>query len=169
MMKLLTPRMELLALDPAWIHQWITDLPNLEAMLHLRYVGEELTEDFCSIIEHQSQSALADEPHSLWHTFWWFVLPAENIVIGSACFKSAPQNGHVEIGYGIAPAFENHGYTTEAICALCTFAFCDPTVDEVWAETEPDNLASQRVLRKIGMTIFKEEASSIWWHLVSPK
>jgi [ribosomal protein S5]-alanine N-acetyltransferase len=72
-------------------------------------------------------------------------------VIGGAGFKGPPdEEGMVEIGYGIVPAFQGRGYATEAAAALVAFAFRSDRVRLVRAHTLPDNNASARVLTKCG-------------------
>ena len=70
--------------------------------------------------------------------------------VGDLCVKGLPENGHPEIGYGLLPEYEHQGYATEAVRAACRWAFGQPGVTAVAAETDPDNAASQAVLRRVG-------------------
>ena len=70
--------------------------------------------------------------------------------MGDLCFKGLPENGHPEIGYGLLPEYEHQGYATEAVRAACRWAFGQPGVTAVEAETDPDNAASQAVLHRVG-------------------
>ena len=56
----------------------------------------------------------------------------------------------VEVAYGVVPAFEDHGYATEAAAAAVEYAFTDDRVRIVRAHTRPENNASTRVLEKCG-------------------
>ncbi len=68
-------------------------------------------------------------------------------VIGDAGFKGAPsEEGALEIGYSIVPEERGKGYATEAVSALCQWAFELNNVTEVRAECDRDNIPSQRVL-----------------------
>lgn len=69
--------------------------------------------------------------------------------IGGIGFKGQPRNGCVEIGYGLAPSARGQGYAAEALTALLTVA-ADHGVFRVVADTEKDNLASQRTLERAG-------------------
>lgn len=73
-------------------------------------------------------------------------------VIGDIGFHSAPDNGSVEIGYGIVPQHRGNGYVTRSVVALCEWALRQPDVHEVRAETSPGNTPSQRVLVRAGFT-----------------
>ena len=51
-----------------------------------------------------------------------------------------------------AEEYRGFGYATEALETILEWAFDQPGVTTVAAETGPDNLASQRVLEKCGFT-----------------
>jgi RimJ/RimL family protein N-acetyltransferase len=74
----------------------------------------------------------------------------DSLVIGEIGFVGPPQNGAVMIGYAIVPSARRQGYATEAIAALSACALADPDVEEVRAQTLPDNEASVRALLNAG-------------------
>jgi [ribosomal protein S5]-alanine N-acetyltransferase len=100
----------------------------------------------------------------------WFVILRENHqVIGDIGFKGKPnEQKTVEIGYGIIPAAQNKGFATEAVQGLIDWAFSSGQVEKVIAECLEDNIASIRVLEKIGMerTFAKDEM--LYWELENP-
>jgi [ribosomal protein S5]-alanine N-acetyltransferase len=57
----------------------------------------------------------------------------------------------VGIGYGAARAYWGKGYVTEATRAVIDWAFHQPSIFRVYATTDVENVASQRVLEKAGM------------------
>jgi RimJ/RimL family protein N-acetyltransferase len=60
--------------------------------------------------------------------------------------------GHkVGIGYGAARAHWGKGYIPEATRAIIHWAFQQPSIYRVYATTDVENTASQRVLEKVGM------------------
>ena len=71
-------------------------------------------------------------------------------IVGSGIFKGEPSAGWVEIGYGIADSAQRRGHATEAVFALVRHAFEQPDVHTVYAETSVGNLASRRVVQKVG-------------------
>ena len=82
---------------------------------------------------------------------WYIALKTKpSQLIGNCGFKGAPVRGAVEIGYSIAPEFQRRGYASEAAGGLLRFAFDDPEVQRVLAETFPDLMPSIGVLRKCG-------------------
>ena len=94
---------------------------------------------------------LAHPEQWLWYAPWLIALK-DGTPVGDVCFKGLAGDGAVEIGYGINPPHEGKGYATEAVDALVRWAFLQPGVTRVEAETEPGNAASQRVLNKCGFT-----------------
>lgn len=91
-----------------------------------------------------------DPAHRIWYVPWKMTLRDGGAMIGDLCFKGPARDNAVEIGYGIQPAYEGNGYTTEAVKAMVQWAFGQPDVVFVEAETEPQNKASQRILEKCG-------------------
>jgi RimJ/RimL family protein N-acetyltransferase len=90
-------------------------------------------------------------------TFYFIVLPAQAgdapdtrpMLIGGCGFKGKPSaDGTVEIGYSMLPEFQHAGYATEAAGALVRWAFSQPQVLRVIAETYPELRPSIRVMEK---------------------
>ena len=54
------------------------------------------------------------------------------------------------MGYAVLPQFQRHGYATEIVRALVSWAIGQPGVVRLVAETEWANPASVRVLEKAG-------------------
>jgi RimJ/RimL family protein N-acetyltransferase len=58
----------------------------------------------------------------------------------------------VEVGWRLARHAWGKGYATEAARAALDYAFDEVGLDEVVSFTAPENLRSQRVMQKLGMT-----------------
>lgn len=104
--------------------------------------------------------------------FWsaprFFVLPAENRIIGSGCFKNSPRDGAVEIGCGVAESHRGRNFATQGVELLVTEGFSQPEVTVITAETADWNIASQRVLekasfRRSGSRVDAEDGLVITW------
>lgn len=65
-------------------------------------------------------------------------------------FLGPPANGEIKIGYAVLPQFQRRGYATEMVGALVRWAFEQPGVLRIVAETEWANPASVAVLTKLG-------------------
>jgi RimJ/RimL family protein N-acetyltransferase len=77
--------------------------------------------------------------------------------VGGIGFKGQPDDGCVEIGYGLAPSARGHGYAVEAVIALLTVA-TDHGIFRVIADTTLDNIASQRTLMRVGFRLVRTDA-----------
>ena len=84
-----------------------------------------------------------------WYAMW-MIEKKDGTHIGNLCFKGLGENGVVEIGYGIQKEYQGQGYATEAVKALCDWAFHQPKVRALEAEADAENVASQRVLERCG-------------------
>lgn len=74
---------------------------------------------------------------------------ADGQAIGGIGFKGQPSGGRAEIGYGLAPSARGQGYAAEALTAILTVA-ADHGLSRVVADTDKDNIASQRTLERAG-------------------
>jgi len=61
------------------------------------------------------------------------------------------ETGLIEIGYRYVPTGWGRGIATEAAACLLDYGFRSFTFDPIVAVSHPDNLASHRVLQKIGL------------------
>lgn len=70
-------------------------------------------------------------------------------VIGSAACNFSEQGA--ELGYVLARDCWGRGLATEAVRAVFETARALDDIHRIWATCDPDNVASQRVLEKLGM------------------
>lgn len=164
-MKLDTERLELIPMTASQLRLWADNLPALEKELSLQYRGEPLEGWFLGIIKKQVEITENDPADYVWHSFWLIMRKADRVAVGSADFKAPPDStGEVEIGYGLSPGFEHHGYMTETVKAMCQWALKQEGVASVIAETETNNLASQHILKRCGF-VEEKRAETVWWKL----
>ena len=96
---------------------------------------------------------LAEHPDAVGFGVWYFVRAAdgERTLIGNGGFKGLPDaGGTVEIGYSLLEAYQRQGYGTEVVRGLVDWAFAQPGVHRLIAETLPELIPSIRVLEKNG-------------------
>jgi [ribosomal protein S5]-alanine N-acetyltransferase len=85
------------------------------------------------------------------HEPGWAIV-REGRVIGGVVLFFDFGNRSAEIGYSVARRHWNQGFCTEAVSAVVDLAFCThEDLNRVWARTDPANVASRRVLEKVGM------------------
>ena len=85
---------------------------------------------------------------------WGITIKGENRVVGSCGYSWHLRHQYAEIGYELARAYWNQGIITEALRALLQFGFETRNLHRVEAEVLLGNVASMRVLYKLG---FQEE------------
>lgn len=168
MIEIQTPRLKLVALTSKQLKLYLTFPDRLEQQLGVSVSRDILTETVkrASSIK-LSKMAQANEKDYAWYTYWLVIVTGQLYGAGLAGFKGIPDSrGEVEIGYGIAPAFQGKGYTTEAVKALITWAFQSPECKSVIApHTKTSNIASNRVLAKVGMRAYEETIEGISWRI----
>lgn len=113
------------------------------------------------------EGCLENPDQRIWYALWVLQLnDGSGNIVGSLSFKGLNDNGMLEIGYGINPKYEGKGLMTEAVSAIVRWASEQPGVLFIEAETEPDNIASQRVLEKAGFIssgVIGAEGSRFIW------
>ena len=83
-------------------------------------------------------------------------------VIGSIDFKYLPVDGVSEIGYGMTPTYEGHGYMSEAVVLLLEYGKQNG-IKTVVADTLLDNIKSQNVLKRAGFKIDRIDQNKLWF------
>lgn len=99
------------------------------------------------------QSAAEDpDDHSM-------AVALDGLVIGTVSLEvldgmgqpGMPPRTEAGLGYIFDPAYAGHGYATEAVSAMVAYAFDRLGVRRITAGCFADNLASVRILEKVGM------------------
>lgn len=163
-----TDRLRLTALSLAQLELLLADLPRLARRLDTPLSQAVLTGAIQRAIGVKIAKMRRTVPRvHPWYTYWLVLVTCRHYGAGLIGFKGYPnRQGQVEIGYGIDPDFRSHGYTTEAVQALMAWAFTQPEgVSAVIAETTKSNIASQRVLEKVGMTVYQEKEDMLFWQV----
>jgi RimJ/RimL family protein N-acetyltransferase len=97
---------------------------------------------------------------------YFFVSKFHQSVVGNGGFAGQPQDGEIEIGYEIAPAFRNQGFATAAVEAMLAVAFSQPEILAVTAHTLATENPSNGVLKKVGMRFVGEfpndDVGTVW-------
>ena len=137
------------------------DLAAFEETFGVRYRGEELDYLLQDFLKKLEREIAADPENYLFFTEFLMVLKETDCVIGSIDFKYVPREGVTEVGYGLNPAYEGRGYMTEALTAFLAFGK-SLGIRTVLADTRPDNVRSQNVLKRCGFRFLREEGN-LWW------
>jgi len=81
---------------------------------------------------------------------WVITLTGSRNLIGMVACR--PQGHKADLGYVLARSSWGNGYMTEAVSAVVDRLLLVPEVYRVWAVCDTANLASARVMEKVGMT-----------------
>ena len=86
---------------------------------------------------------------------WAIVHKADKKLIGWCGLAFLDKTDEIEIGYGIAKEYWGRGLTTEAAAASLRYGFEELKLDRIVAVAMPENLASRRIMEKLGMRFEK--------------
>ncbi|MBR8840014.1 MAG: GNAT family N-acetyltransferase [Stigonema ocellatum SAG 48.90 = DSM 106950] len=155
-LKHLTQRLELVALYPKLARAAVNDRSGLAKLLNAKVPDEFPPEIMADVMELFAQTLEANPGKSGW--WGWYVvlneLEKERVLIGCAGFNGYPDTeGKLLLGYSVLDDYQGKGYTTEAVGGLLSWAFEQPQVMSVIAETFPNHAASIRVMEKNGMVL----------------
>ena len=85
---------------------------------------------------------------------WGIVLRGEKNMIGTLGFNNFQKNHKANIGYDLQYDYWNRGIITEALREIIKFGFEELEINRIEAEVMQGNIASEKVLSKLG---FKRE------------
>lgn len=163
-----TSRLTLLPLTLDQLRLHVADSTQLEASLGLLKGKRKVVEPLLSVIVHFTVPRLRDPARDpLYNTVWIAIDRQKRQIVADAKFKGEPdETGTVEIGYGTYPAFQRQGYMAEMVSGLLRWAGEQPGVLRVVADTDAENVASQKVLEKNGFRLFDQIEQMLWWEYV---
>lgn len=165
--ELTTPRLALYCLSPAQLAVLLDDPAALERTLGFSVTREGLTPIVQRAIRMKIRKMeTAARQDYAWFSYWLIQIRKVLFGAGLIGFKGIPPYpADVEIGYGIDPAYQKHGYITEAVRELVAWAFNDPRCTGIYAPVSIANPASSRVLEKVGFTRVWTNESILFWRL----
>jgi len=109
--------------------------------------GPNTPDQSAAFVDELQAASAAEQADSL----TWAVTAAGNVVGACSVTVTSRQHRRGVMGYVLAHTHWGQGYATEAAAAVLRFAREELGLQRVEATCRPDNVASQRVLRKIGM------------------
>jgi aminoglycoside 6'-N-acetyltransferase len=92
------------------------------------------------------------------------VLKDSGEMIGDCAFHILPQDGlQAEIGVTLSRRYQGKGYATEALTRLLDYLFMELELHRVQATCDTENLASAKLLERIGMRREGHLRENIWF------
>lgn len=120
----------------------------------MRYIGdgkpqtpEQTVSRLNAIIEHYT-----DHGFGLWAT----IDKTSGAFVGFCGLQLLDQSAEVEVGYRLARRVWGRGIATEAARVCLQYGFEELALARIVAVVHPENLASQRVVEKIGLQYVKD-------------
>jgi RimJ/RimL family protein N-acetyltransferase len=120
--------------------------------------GEQWAEGFPRDDDSQPCAALAASAEEPGPFGSYRIVPrVHGLTVGTAGFYGPPDpSGEVTIGYGMVESEWGKGYGTEAVAGLIEVCRAHGGVRAINADTDLDNIGSQRVLEKNGFQRVRE-------------
>jgi RimJ/RimL family protein N-acetyltransferase len=87
---------------------------------------------------------------------WAVIRKEDSVFLGWCGLKYTPETNEYDIGFRFFKCFWNQGYATEAAKACLDYGFTVLGLNVIIGRAMKENIASIKVLRKIGMTFDKE-------------
>lgn len=89
---------------------------------------------------------------------------SDGVLIGDCAYRlMADDERQAEIGFTLAPAYQRRGYATEAVMYLFTYLFEEQNLHRIYAYCDVENLASARLMEKVGMRREGHFVDSAWF------
>src|SRR5262249_24114593 len=140
---IVTARLELIASTAAHLSAEISNRVEFGRLLNAEVPANWPPKSITDAIPTFLKWLEAEPDHVGWYN--WYSL-ANNTLIGSGGFMGPPKGGMAKVGYSVLPQYQRRGFATEMVAALVDWAFANPEVRTICAETEWENRASVRVL-----------------------
>ena len=137
--------------DLKTVHEYACDSENTKYMLFLPNTTEQETEDFLSSVEQEWQQ---EHP-----SFFEFAIVLDGIQIGAVSISLGELTNQGEIGWILNKKYWNRGYVSEAAKAVLDFAKTQLHLQRVIAQCDWRNIASAKVMQKIGMRLSDENGT----------
>ena len=131
--------------DMKTVHEYASDLENAKYMLFLPNTTEQETITFLNSVEQEWQKTTP--------SFYEFAIVLDGIHIGAISISRMESTVQGEIGWILNKKHWNCGYVSEAANAVLGFAKTQLHLQGVIAQCDSRNIASARVMEKIGMRL----------------
>ena len=137
--------------DLKTVHEYACDSENTKYMLFLPNASVQETENFLYSVEREWQQELPSA--------FEFAIVLDDVQIGAVSISLGEITNQGEIGWILNKKYWNCGYVSEAATAVLDFAKTQLHLQRVIAQCDWRNIASARVMEKIGMQLIDENGT----------
>jgi ribosomal-protein-alanine N-acetyltransferase len=88
---------------------------------------------------------------------WAVVLRENGELVGWNGLEFLPDTNETEVGYLLSGLYWGKGFATESARTVVDFGFANLGLQEIAGLTHPENIASQRVLEKSGLSFTRRQ------------
>lgn len=124
-------------------YAYASDVENTRYMIYFPHRDREQTREFLTAVEAEWEK---ESP-----SFYEFSILADGVQIGTASVYPEGGEGCGELAWMLHKAYWHRGYATEAAEAVRDFAFASLGLKKLYAHCDSRNLASARVMERLGM------------------
>lgn len=143
-----TERLWLRKLTRKDVHDMFEYTSDPEISLYTTWTAHQTIDDTMRFIEYNLRLQEQQQVHE-----WAMVDKEKNKMIGTCGYVTwKPQHRVAEIAYAIARPYWGQGLMSEAIRTVLRFGFERMELNRIEARCMVDNLGSERVMQKAGMT-----------------
>lgn len=135
------------ATDLHALHLIFTDVQVMASFNHDPFTREQMGRWLQRNLDHQNQYG---------YGLFAVLLKETGELIGDCGLEQMEDQGAAELGYDFRSDFWNRGYATEAAIAVRDYAFNVLKLPRLISLIRVGNLASRRVVEKVGMTLADE-------------
>jgi RimJ/RimL family protein N-acetyltransferase len=98
-----------------------------------------------------------------WYQVGIYLLAGGKLIGDCGLRVPAADPAQAEVGITLAPDFQGQGFAAEALLALLVYLFVDLEKHRVFGSVDPRNLASMRLLQRVGMRQEAHFVKSLWF------
>jgi RimJ/RimL family protein N-acetyltransferase len=139
---------------------------NLNLTVSNQVIDPPIQAEIADAIDFWIVKVSQNEENYPWFTNWEVVLKEKNTSIGGIGLTGMPDDqGQVMVGYGMDNTYHNQGFASESLQAIIQWVFENPQARSLIAETNEDNIASQKVLTKNGFQLQGRKENLLLWKL----
>ncbi len=129
----------------------LVDIPELIHLIGAREVAQSLLRVPYPYTEEDARSFISSIKENNDEARFAIILRSDQHLMGGIGLRIDPAHKRAELGYWLGVPYWGQGYATEAARAIVKYGFESLGFHRIYASAFRGNIASENVLRKIGM------------------
>ena len=117
----------------------------------IQYVGDRKISS-AKVASMYIKEKMLPQLYDLGYSSYTIIRKSDNRKLGTCGLYNRAGVDGIDIGFGLLPAYEGQGYAYEAANRLKMAAFDEFDIQQLKAITNKDNVASQKLVEKLGLT-----------------